>query len=530
MNDYERFLELTVYQIYPKSFFDSNGDGVGDMVGITQKLDYIKELGANAIWICPMYKSPQYDNGYDVSNYRDFDEKFGTFADFKNLLLEAEKRGIKVIMDLVANHTSHLHPWFQEAKKSRKNPYHDYYYWSKKPLNKWKSVFGGSAWAYNEETDEYYLHSFAKEQPDVNWTNVAVRKEFQEIVDFWLSQGVYGFRCDVLDFISKDFEKGKMYDGAHFHDYVRELFGREGVKNAFTVGECQTDEKKLKLLCGAERKELKCAFQFEHLDAGRANKYTPKKSSLFQVAKTLVKWQNFTQENGLLCTLLTDNHDQPWYNSRVGNDKEFRYESATLLATMTFALRGIPFVFQGQEIGSANSYFDDITCFCDVETRNYHTEKAGKHSEQALMEKINFSSRDNARRPFAWSGDENRGFTTAKAPWLDFGTRSGEINVETDLKAEKSVVKYYRKLFALRKERVALKTGEFKQILLTKSCFVYERKSEKERLLIICNFEKPTKISGLPDRGKVLLCNAGKADETINRSYTPYETAIYEIE
>ena len=530
MNDYERFLDLTVYQIYPKSFFDSNGDGVGDIVGITQKLDYIKELGANAIWICPMYKSPQYDNGYDVSNYRDFDEKFGTFADFKNLLLEAEKRGIKVIMDLVANHTSHLHPWFQEAKKSRANPYHGYYYWSEQPLNTWKSVFGGSAWEYNEETGEYYLHSFAKEQPDINWTNAAVRKEFQEIVDFWLSQGVYGFRSDVLDFISKDFEEGKMYDGAHFHDYVRGLFGRENVKNAFTVGECQTDEEKLKLLCGAQRKELKCAFQFEHLDAGRADKYTPKKTALFEVAKTLAKWQNFTEENGLICTLLTDNHDQPWYISRMGNDREFRYESAALLATMVFGLRGIPFVFQGQEIGSVNSYFDDISSFCDVETLNYFEEQKNKMPKEKLMEKINFSSRDNARRPFAWNGAENRGFTTAKTPWLGYGTRSKEINVEQDLKAEKSVLKYYRALFALRKERAVLRRGAFKEIFLNESCFVYERYNDKERVLIVCNFEKPTELTGLPERGKVLLSSAKKTDESINRCYAPYETAIYEIE
>ncbi len=530
MNGFERFLDLTVYQIYPKSFFDSNGDGVGDMDGITQKLDYIKELGANAIWICPMYQSPQYDNGYDVSNYREFDETFGAFSDFKRLLCEAEKRGIKVIMDLVANHTSHLHPWFQEAKKSRENPYHGYYYFSKKPRAQWESVFGGSAWAYNEATDEYYLHSFAPQQPDVNWTNVAVRKEFQAIVDFWLSQGVYGFRCDVLDFISKDFEKGKMYDGACFHDYVRELFGRESVKNAFTVGECQTDEEKLKLLCGAERGELKCAFQFEHLEAGRTDKYTPKKTELYEVAKTLKKWQVFTQENGLLCTLLTDNHDQPWYISRVGNDKEFRYESATLLATMIFGLRGIPFVFQGQEIGAANSYFNEISDFCDVETLNYYQEQKDKIPKELLMRKINFFSRDNSRRPMAWNGEENRGFTTAKKPWIGFGSRSEEINVETDLQAEKSVLKYYRKLFALRKKHEGLRKGAFKEILLNKSCFIYERYTEKERFLIVCNFEKPTEISTLPDRGKLLLSNLGKTDETIHRLYAPYEAAVYQIE
>lgn len=529
MKEYKEYLDWTVYQIYPRSFADSDGDGIGDMKGITQRLGYIRSLGVNAIWICPMYKSPQCDNGYDISDYRDFQKEYGTMSDFENLVEKAHALGIKVIMDLVANHTSDKHFWFEEGRKSRDNIYHDYYYWADKPRNDWKSVFGGSAWEYNEPTNEYYLHSFAIGQPDVNWTNPKVRKEFCDIVDFWVDKGVDGFRCDVLDYIAKDFEKGKMFNGPHFHEYVKELFGREKVKHIFTVGECQADESSIRELCGEGRGELKCSFQFEHFDVGRTNKYTPKDHSLSETASILKKWQEFSQKHDFLYTLLTDNHDQPWYNSRVGNDKEKRYESATLIATMVYALKGIPFIYQGQEMGAANSVFEEISSFDDIETVNYYKERRNELGRERLLAEINYGSRDNSRRPMAWNGEKTFGFTSAEKPWLPFATRSAEINVESDLSAEKSVIKYYRELFALREKHQAFRHGTFKDLTKGEGYFVYERALGEERFVVVCNFEKENKITDCITKGKLLLSNYGRTDGKVDRVYAPYEAAIYKL-
>lgn len=528
---YRKFLDLVVYQVYPKSFLDTNGDGVGDLKGIEQKLDYISSLGANAIWICPIYKSPQCDNGYDISDYREIDERYGTMEDFENLVISAKKKGIKIIMDLVANHTSSEHEWFKQARASKSNPYHEYYYWSDKPRNDWQSVFGGSAWEYNAPTNEYYLHSFAIGQPDVNWENPKVRKEFCDIVDFWLEKGVDGFRCDVLDFISKDFEKGKMYNGPHFHEYVKELFGREKVKDIFTVGECETDEKTMQELCGEGRDELKCSFQFEHLDVGRKNKYEPAPHSFSDVANVLKKWQGYAEKYDLLYTLLTDNHDQSWFNSRVGNDKENRYESTTALALLVYGMKGIPFIYQGQEIGSANSYFDDIAMFDDVETLNFYRENKGKYSQKELLEKINYGGRDITRRPFAWSSEKNYGFTDGERPWLPFASRSDEINLERDISLKKSVFAFYRKLFGLRKENLALRYGSFKDVTNGRGFIAYEREYAGEKYLIVCNFEKETRLCGY-GKGITLLSNFGlcEGEKTeIDRTYSPYACALFKV-
>ena len=532
--NYKKYLDWVMYQIYPKSFFDSNGDGIGDMGGITQKLEYIRSLGVNAIWICPMYKSPQCDNGYDVSDYRDFQSEYGTMSDFENLVEKAHGLGMKVIMDLVANHTSTEHSWFKEGRSSRENFYHDYYYWAEKPLNDWRSVFGGEAWEYNEQTGEYYLHSFAVEQADVNWTNPKVRKEFCDIVDFWKEKGVDGFRCDVLDFIAKDFEKDKMLAGPCLHEYVRELFGREEINELFTVGECAADEKSICELCGEDRKELKCSFQFDHLEFGQKDKFEPQAFSFADVAKILVKWQEFTQKRGLLYTLLTDNHDRPWLNSRVGNDRELRYESATALAVLVYGMKGIPFVFQGQEIGAANSFYDKICSFDDVETLNYYGEMQGKMTEEKLMKNINYGSRDNSRRPFAWSEGKNFGFTEGEKPWLPFATRSGEINLENDLSSEKSVCRFYRKLFSLREQCEALRYGDFKDVTKGQGYLAYERAYNGKKILVICNFEQKKEITGF-QKGKLLLKNfswknAENSDMVSpNRIYEPYQAAIFEL-
>jgi len=296
----ERFLDMVVYQIYPRSFLDTNGDGIGDLNGVRARLDYLCELGVNAVWLCPCYKSPNCDNGYDISDYRNIMDEFGTLADWDELIKEMHARGLRLIMDLVANHTSSQHEWFKKARLSRDDPYHDYYIWADVPPNDWRSVFGGSAWEYNEPTGEYYLHSFAIQQPDLNWENPKVRREICDIVDFWAEKSVDGFRCDVLDYISKDFTADKMYNGPHLHEYIRELFGRENVRHLFTIGECSLGGRDVCDICGENRRELTTVFQFEHMRFNDVNKYLPPSFSLDDVRDVLIKWQNFTAENSLL--------------------------------------------------------------------------------------------------------------------------------------------------------------------------------------------------------------------------------------
>ena len=525
------FLDWVVYQIYPRSFYDDNGDGIGDLQGVTAKLDYLAELGVNAVWLCPCYKSPNIDNGYDVSDYRDIMDEFGTLDDWKRLRAETKKRDIKLIMDLVFNHTSSKHIWFENAKKSRDNPYHDYYIWAKKPLNNWKSVFGGDAWQYNEATDEYYLHSFAAEQPDLNWENPKVRQECQEIVDFWVDMGVDGFRCDVLDFISKDFANGQMYNGPKLHEYIRELFGREKTANIFTIGECQSKEKDICNICGKDRKELTTVFQFDHILLGRKNKYAPKPLCFDKLRKTLVKWQTFTQKHDLLYTLFTDNHDNPYFLSRTEQASELRFEIATALAATFFLLRGIPFLYQTQEYGAINPYYEDIAAFSEVETLQYYQARKKKMSHAKLMKKINLGSRDNTRRPFAWTNSKqnSHGFSSAK-PWILPHSLADEINLEKDRTAKKSVFRFYQKLLALRKNKAVFRYGEFTDLTGNrKDCFIYKRSLGNEEVFVVCNYERSKKL--LPDfisktTHKILLSNHQ------NKAFTPYfqpfEVVVYE--
>ncbi len=523
--NYEQYLDWVVYQIYPKSFYDTDGDGVGDLRGVIEKLDYIRSLGANAIWLCPIYESPQKDNGYDISDYRKINPTYGDMRDFENLVALAHEKGLKIIMDFVANHTSDRHLWFQEGSASKTSPYHDYYYWRERPLDGWQSVFGGSAWEYNPPTGEYYLHSFAIEQPDVNWTNERVRKEYQDVVDFWVEKGVDGFRCDVLDFISKDFTRGKTSNGPRLHEYIRELFDRENTRRIFTVGECWDGD--VEKLCGEGRRELKTTFQFDHILVGQESRVCKKDYTVYEMTTHLAKWQRLAATQGFIPTLFTDNHDQNWLISRIGNDREKRYECATAFATAIYGLRGIPFVYQGQEIGAVGSYFEEIENFDDVETLRFYESQKNKLSKEELMKKINFGSRDNSRRPFAWTGGETRGFTSAKKPWLAYGTRSREINLQTDEASEKSVVKYYRDLLALRKKSRALRRGSFLEIEKGDGCFVYERTDGNERLLVVVNFEREQELLGLPS-GELLLGNLKRRALTC-RVYEPFEAAIYRI-
>lgn len=527
----ERFLDWTIYQIYLRSFFDSNGDGVGDLNGVRAKLDYLQELGINALWISPCYPSPNVDNGYDVSDYYDISKEFGGFEAWKDLLEDMHNRGMKLIMDLVFNHTSSQHRWFQEAKKSKKSPYHDYYIWAKKPLNDWESVFGGSAWEYNEATKEYYLHSFAVEQPDLNWENPKVREECCAIVDYWTALGVDGFRCDVLDFISKDFKKNKMYNGPKLHAYIRQLFDRENTAHLFTIGECKSTAKNILNICGKDRNELTTVFQFDHIALGKKDKYTPKKFSFAILKDTLVKWQEFTAKNELLYVLFTDNHDQPYFLSRLGNDRELRYECATMLATMFYLLKGIPVIYQSQEFGSANSHYEDIKEYQDVETLQYYHMHKDEKDEKILFQEILFASRDHTRRPMSWTknGDTMYGFTDKK-PWIAPPSRANEINLETDRNSEKSIFTFYCKLLAFRARSLAIRYGEFEDLSVEKDSFIFRRTYKKEEIYVVCNFEKEQDLS-LPkalhkDDYKVVLHNY--ADRTaLNTKFLPYEIAVY---
>ena len=527
----ERFLDWNIYQVYLRSFLDTNGDGIGDLDGVRAKLDYLQELGINAIWISPCYESPNVDNGYDVSNYYQISKEFGGMDAWSALLEDLHARGMKLVMDLVVNHTSSNHPWFLDAKTSKKSPYHDYYIWAKKPPNNWQSVFGGSAWEYNEATKEYYLHSFAIEQPDLNWENPNVREECRKIVEYWTKLGVDGFRCDVLDYISKDFEKGKMYNGPKLHTYIRQLFNGESTARLFTLGECQSTSKNILRICGKDRKELTTVFQFDHIALGKKDKYTPKAFCFDELKKLLIQWQEFVEKNELLYVLFTDNHDQTFFLSRLGNDKEFRYECATMLATMFYLLKGIPVVFQGQEFGCANSDYTEIKAYKDVETLQYYRMRKDEIDCETLWKKILFSSRDHTRRPIAWTknGDTMYGFTD-KTPWISPPSRADEINLETDKNSEKSIFAFYKKLFHLRLHSPAIRYGKFENISEQKNCFLFRRTYFEEEILIVCNFEREQEImfpkTIKEEHYQLVLQNY--ADRTGAKNlFRPYEIAVF---
>lgn len=531
----EDFLNRVIYQIYPRSFYDSDGDGIGDIVGITEKLGYLKELGVGAIWISPCYKSPKIDNGYDIADYRQIDSDYGTFDDFKKLVAEAHDKDIKILMDLVVNHTSSEHEWFKRAKKSKTDPYHDYYIWADKPLTVWTGDFGGSSWEYNADTDEYYYHSFAVQQPDLNWTNPKVRKECADIVDFWVNIGVDGFRCDVMDFIGKDFDENIRYGAPVMHGYLKEIFSRACVKNIFTVGECYSGE--MENLCGKDRGELTAVFQFDHLGVGRQAGWIKQAFAYDDIKRFFKKWHEYSENNDLLHVLFTDNHDSPHFISRSGNDKELRYECATMFATMFYTVKGIPVIYEGQEYGSVSPKYDSIDCFNDISTLNYYAdaEKNRKIRKEDLMAQINFGSRDNTRRPFCWNGNEkeNFGFTCGK-PWLALNSRGKEVNLESDLKSEKSVFNYYKKLLALRRNEKCIRLGRFNELYADDTdntgFFVFEQSYENEKFVVICNFDRDSEINFPYDEKDFELVISNYGDRIgFSPIYRPFETAVYKL-
>ncbi len=507
--------ERIFYQIYPKSFCDSYGDGVGDFQGIISKNPYLRDLGINSVWISPFFESPGVDSGYDISDYRAIDPKIGTMQDFEEMVSAFHENGIDVILDFVANHTSTEHVWFQESQKSKENPFRDYYIWRETPPNDWQSTFGGSAWEYDEKTGEYYLRSFAKEQADLNWENPNVRKEMQAVVDFWLEKGVNGFRCDVLDLISKDFSSPENGSGPKLHEYIHELFSRPSCENIFTVGECWSARKEnAELFCKKERKELTTVFAFQHLclDNGR---FCMEKPSLKTVCERLSKWQKVMSEIGAPATLFLENHDQARSVSRFGNDREYRYESATALGGLILLYDGIPFLYQGQEIGFTNSYHEDIAEFDDAETLGYYAIERGKTDEKSLMEKINFGSRDNPRHMIAWTAE-------AQKAWIAPYARQDEINVEKDLSSEKSVYAFYQKLIALRKNEPCFTRGELQDVALTDGYYEFKRVFEGKEFHVVFTFEKECAAPNL-ENAEVVLNNGSDVGKTLK----PYQLIVY---
>jgi len=546
------YKEGVVYQIYPRSFKDSNGDGIGDLRGIIEKLDYIKELGVDIVWICPVYKSPMVDNGYDISDYRDINPEFGTLEDWKELINGLHERGIKLVMDLVVNHTSNEHPWFLESKKSKDNPYRDYYIWregkGKKAPNNWSSFFTGSAWEYDEVTGEYYLHLFSKEQPDLNWDNPKVREEVKKIAQYWLDLGVDGFRCDVINIISKDceFPNGRFrigitgcehyINGPHVHEYLQEL-NRDVLSkyDCFTVGETvfTIADEALKYV-SEERNELSMIFHFDHMFVDNIYKWFLRPFKLRKLKRILSHWQYTINGKGWN-SLYLENHDQPRIVSRWGDDQEYRLESAKMLATMMFFQQGTPYIYQGQEIGMTNAYFKDLSQYRDIESLNIYKigRKYLKLSHNRMMKKLQKMSRDNARTPMQWDDSENAGFTTG-TPWIEVNQNYLDVNVKQAQKDPNSILNYYKKLIKLRKEHEIIVYGDYQELYPNhKHLYVYERNLDNQKLIVITSFsKKPVKFTVPKNlkytKSELLLSNYADASSNIETFITrPFEARVY---
>lgn len=510
----EWWKESVVYQIYPRSFCDSNGDGIGDLAGITEKLPYLKELGVDVIWISPIYQSPNDDNGYDISNYKAIMEEFGTMEDFDKMLSKAHELGLKIVMDLVVNHTSDEHAWFVESRKSKENSYRDYYIWREgkdgKEPNNWGACFGGSAWEYDAATDMYYLHLFSRKQPDLNWDNPEVREAVFQMMNWWCEKGIDGFRMDVISLISKvsglpDGPVGKSgygsftpyaANGPHVHEYLQEM--NEKVLSRYdlmTVGECAgVTIEEAKKYASSSGKELNMVFQFEHvdLDAKDGFKWNHDRIYLPELKKILSKWQTELQGKAWN-SLYWCNHDQPRMLSRLGNtSREYREISAKMLATCLHMMQGTPYVYQGEELGMTNYPFTSLEEFRDIESINaYHelTEK-GVVSKEDMFDYISYKGRDNARTPMQWNASEHAGFTTG-TPWIAVNPNYKEINAEEQMSREDSVFHYYQKLIALRKSKDIIVYGSYELLLPEdERLYVYKRKLGEQELLVVCSFSE----------------------------------------
>lgn len=529
-----------VYQIYPRSFKDSNGDGIGDINGIREKLDYLKELGIDVIWLSPVYKSPNDDNGYDISDYYDIMDEFGTMEDMDNLLKEANERGIKILMDLVVNHTSDEHKWFIEAKKSKDNEYRDYYIWrdsvdGNEP-NDLGSTFSGSAWQYDETTGQYYLHLFSKKQPDLNWENGKVRNEVYKMMNFWVDKGIGGFRMDVIDLIGKVPDEMITGNGPKLHEYLQKMnkAALEG-KDLLTVGETWGATPDVaKLYSNPERKELSMVFQFEHIGLDQIEgkeKWDVKSLELLDLKKVLSKWQTELEGQGWN-SLFWNNHDLPRIVSRWGNDKEYRIESAKMLATLLHGMKGTPYIYQGEELGMTNVRFDDINDYNDIESLNMYKDRLSKgYSHNEIMESIYAKGRDNARTPMQWDDSENAGFTTG-TPWLAVNKNYDKINAKQCLQDENSIFNHYKKLIDIRKNNDTIIYGDYKLLCEDdENIFAYVRELNGDKILVVCNFydkDVEFKFDGDFNYSKVLLSNYNDSSKMIEKlKLRPYEAVMY---
>ncbi len=534
---------------------DSNGDGIGDLCGIIEKLPYLEELGIDVIWLSPVYDSPNDDNGYDIRDYQKIMEEFGTMEDFDRLIETAHKHNIKILMDLVVNHTSDEHRWFVESKKGKDNPYYDYYIWKDgkdgNPPNNWGSVFSGSAWQYSEENGQYYLHLFSKKQPDLNWENEKVRKEVYDMMTWWLEKGVDGFRMDVISMISKDQRfpdgekgEGKLYgdfgkysvNGPRVHEFLKEM--RNEVLDKFdtmTVGETAgvTIEEAMHY-ASEDGSELNMVFQFEHtdLDADAISKWNRKKMPIVEMKKTLSKWQ-VELEGKAWNSLYWCNHDQPRVVSRLGDDKEYRELSAKMIATSIHMMKGTPYIYQGEELGMTNVNFPSIDEIRDIESINAYHEMSenGIYTKEEMLDFIRYKGRDNARTPMQWDSSSYAGFSTSE-PWIMVNPNYTEINAKEQMSRENSVFHYYKKLIQLRKEHKIIVYGTYELLLPEhEQLFVYKRKLEGQQLLCVCNFSKEQLTYELPQEfvgSEILIHNYETVEvQKEKMSVRPYETVVF---
>lgn len=550
--------ESVVYQIYPRSFFDSNGDGIGDLPGILCKLNDLQELGVNIIWLSPVYQSPNYDNGYDISDYFQIMSEFGTLADWERLLAAVHDRGMRLIMDLVVNHTSTEHIWFQKSRSSKDNPYRDYYIWrpgkeGREP-NNWASEFGDSAWEFDETTGEYYLHLFSRWQPDLNWENKNVRNEVYAMMKWWLDKGIDGFRMDVINLISKApglpdapaksrsrYQLGRQFyqNGPLIQYYLREMHQKVlRHYDIMTVGETPgVDPEEATLYVSETRHELDMVFQFEllELDYGDNDKWNVMPWKLSDFKQILSEWQIKLQKENSWNSLFLNNHDQPRAVSRFGDDGRYRIESAKLLATLTHTLQGTPFIFQGEEIGMTNVAFTDIADYRDVDTLNFYRSALDAQTDPAqVMAAIHARSRDNARTPMQWDSTENAGFSKGK-PWINVNPNYQDINVNLAKADPKSIWHYYRRLIRLRKDYPVLIYGSYRLLMPDdEQVYAYLRTLHQERCCILLNFSSKHAPFLIPEdvhysTSQLLLSNYQDHDSPLTHDgmLKPYEARVY---
>ncbi|KAA0956991.1 alpha-glucosidase [Planococcus sp. ANT_H30] len=530
--------EAVAYQVYPRSFQDSTGDGVGDINGVTSKLDYLKDLGIDVIWICPMYKSPNDDNGYDISDYQEIMDEFGTMADFDRLLEEVHARGMKLIIDLVINHTSDEHPWFMESRSSTDNDKRDWYIWSDEPTN-WESIFGGSAWEYDQATKQYYLHLFSKKQPDLNWENPEVRQALYDMINWWLDKGIDGFRVDAISHIKKDVSDvedpqqnlyvpawEKMMNVKGIQPLLAELRDETFAKrDIMTVGEANgVQASDINEWISEDDGKFNMVFQFESMGLWDTDSTTG--IDVPKLKEVLTKWQKAVEGQGWNA-LFVENHDKPRIVSSWGNDQQYWRESATAIACMYFFMQGTPFIYQGQEIGMTNAPFEELAHYNDIQTHNlYHNNRSEGMEHDAVMTIIKAQSRDHSRTPMQWDASPNAGFSSGE-PWLRVNPNYEKINVAAQLRDPHSVLWFYRKMIWLRKQQDVLVYGNYElQDVGHESIYAYTRTNKNKTILVITNLTEYSCYWDEPETAHCLLHNYQQCDP---KQLLPFEARVYEL-